>query len=180
MLETKLGIEGRNIRISGTPPPTPGWKMKSFRMQKGIPNLKQFLDFLGGHPVHSKDDSNSGHMRVNTTLIHCPELFRSKVPARCIGWRRIYYAWTQRVQSWRALQAPWWAFSFLLWYGMRAGAHAPSTSWFSKLPFSHPSSFNSGLPVFHRDILVPPFLSLPPSPAPPPPIQACKFFPNPA
>ena len=52
-------------------------------------------------------------MRVNTTLIHRPQLFRSEVPARCVGWRRIYYAWTQRIQSWRALQAPRWA-SFLL------------------------------------------------------------------
>ena len=113
MLEAKLGIEGRNIRIPGTPPPTPGWKLKSFRMQKGVPNLTQFLDFLGGHPFHSKDDSNSGHMRVNTTLSHRPELFRTEAPARCVGWRRIYYAWTQRRQSWRALRAPRWASSVL-------------------------------------------------------------------
>lgn len=85
MLEAKLGIEGRNIRIPGTPPPTPGWKLKSFRMQKGVPNLTQFLDFLGGHPFHSKDDSNSGHMRVNTTLSHRPELFRTELQPAASG-----------------------------------------------------------------------------------------------
>ena len=46
----------------------------------------------------------------------------------------------------------------------------------SKPPLSHPSSFNSGLPVLCRDILVPPFLSLPCYTSSNP---SCKFFPSP-
>lgn len=52
-------------------------------------NQKYFLDF-SGQGSSPEQRLFSEHMRVNAKLIHCPELFKSEVPAICVWVKKTF------------------------------------------------------------------------------------------
>lgn len=107
--------------------------------------------------IHSRADcSNSEHMMVNATLIHCPELFRSEVPPICVWVKKTFCLEAEDAASRVSLQA---SLSFHIpricvlvgtsGYVCTPHSHSPHIICFSKPLISHPS-FHFSLPVFSQ------------------------------